>query len=197
MYLDSSKCAGAKTSDEAIALVKKLQTAYEKDVAAGAKWSGSYSASSSEGKAELEKFKNVGDVELQYHRFWHMGDAMMALGVMAELYPDMPAGKNPTPTEATEGTTEATTEATKATEATKESTSAERTMWGDANVDKTVDLMDIIVVNKYLLGLTKLDGVGEKNADINDNGKVESNDGLNVMKLAFEILKQSDCPVKK
>jgi hypothetical protein len=197
MYLDSSKCAGAKTSDEAIALVKKLQTAYEKDVAAGAKWSGSYSASSSEGKAELEKFKNVGDVELQYHRFWHMGDAMMALGVMAELYPDMPAGKNPTPTEATEGTTEATTEATKATEATKESTSAERTMWGDANVDKTVDLMDIIVVNKYLLGLTKLEGSGEKNADVNDNGKVESDDGLNVMKLAFEILKQSDCPVKK
>ncbi len=45
---------------------------------------------------ELEAaFKESGsteDVDLYYHRFWHMGDVMMALGAMAELYPDMTPG---------------------------------------------------------------------------------------------------------
>ena len=28
-------------------------------------------------------------VELKFHRFWHMGDIMLALGTMSELYPDL------------------------------------------------------------------------------------------------------------
>ncbi|SDA09288.1 Glycosyl hydrolase family 48 [Ruminococcus sp. YE71] len=98
MYADASKCKGAKTSSEATQLVAKLREAYNKDVANGAKWSGDYSASSEEGKAELAKFKNVAAVDLSYHRFWHAGDDMMALGVMATLYPNLkPTGTTPTP----------------------------------------------------------------------------------------------------
>jgi hypothetical protein len=82
-------CAGAKTSSEAIALVKELKTAYNKDVNNGAKWSNQYSASDPQGQAEIAGFKNVANVDLNYHRFWHAGDDMMALGAMATLYPDM------------------------------------------------------------------------------------------------------------
>ncbi len=32
-------------------------------------------------------------VELTYHRFWHAGDYLLALGTMAELYPDLQADK--------------------------------------------------------------------------------------------------------
>ena len=192
MYLDSANCKGGKTSDEAIALVKKLQEAYEKDVAAGAKWSGSYSASSTEGKAELEKFKNVGDVTLNYHRFWHMGDAMMALGVMAELYPDLKpdAAPSETPTDApTEEPTSAPTD---------EPTQAPSgdVLWGDANCDGEVDIMDVIAANKYLLGSGKLTDQGKTNADVDVSGGVDTNDSLNILKLVVEILSQADMPVK-
>ena len=34
-------------------------------------------------------FKEVAKVPLAYHRFWHAGDIMMALGTMYELYPDV------------------------------------------------------------------------------------------------------------
>ena len=203
MYTDASKCAGAKTSADAIALVEKLKAAYEKDVAAGAKWSGSYSASSSEGKAELEKFKNVGDVDLKYHRFWHMGDAMMALGVMAEVYPEMKISTSTSteePTETTEKPTETTekpTETTeKPTETTEKPTEPTELLYGDANLDGKVDIMDAILVNKTLVGVGKTEDAGRKNCDINADGTFDSDDGLNVLKLAFEILKQSDCPVK-
>ncbi|MGN0612774.1 MAG: glycoside hydrolase family 48 protein [Porcipelethomonas sp.] len=32
-------------------------------------------------------------VELSYHRFWHAGDILLAMGTMAELYPDLQADK--------------------------------------------------------------------------------------------------------
>ena len=85
----TGKCAGTQTSNETVALVEKLRAAYKKDVANGAKWTSKYSASDAEGQAELAKFKNVGNVDLNYHRFWHAGDDLMAMGVMATLYPDM------------------------------------------------------------------------------------------------------------
>ncbi|MBQ9541856.1 glycoside hydrolase family 48 protein [Ruminococcus sp.] len=81
-------CAGAKTSTEAINLVKELKAAYNKDVQNGAKWDSKYSASDPEGQAQIAGFKNVAKVDLNYHRFWHAGDDMMALGVMANLYGD-------------------------------------------------------------------------------------------------------------
>ena len=85
-------CAGTPTSTEAINLVKELKAAYNKDVQNGAKWDSKYSASDPEGQAQIAGFKNVAKVDLNYHRFWHAGDDMMALGVMANLY-----GKELTP----------------------------------------------------------------------------------------------------
>jgi hypothetical protein len=175
MYKDSSKCVGVKTSDEALKLVQELKAAYEKDLIEGAKWSGNYSASSAEGKAELEKFKNVGAVDLHYHRFWHMGDAMMALGVMANLYGDelKPSNGKPDPTDP-----------------------VGEVVWGDANEDGKVDVLDVVVTNKHILGVSKLSSQGFKNVDIDESDSITSADSLNVLKLALKLLKASDCPVK-
>ena len=85
----TGNCAGAQTSSECVKLVEEMRAAYKKDVANGAKWSNKYSASDSEGQAELAKFKNVANVDLNYHRFWHAGDDMMAMGVMSTLYPQL------------------------------------------------------------------------------------------------------------
>ncbi|MBQ7012309.1 MAG: cellulose 1,4-beta-cellobiosidase [Oscillospiraceae bacterium] len=169
MYVDSSKCAGVKTSDEAVALVKELQAAYEKDVAAGASWSGKNSASSAEGKAEMAGFENVGAVELEYHRFWHAGDILMALGVMAELYPEM------TPT-ITYGEDEPT------------SSDPVDVLYGDANCDGTVSIVDVIFLNKSVMGTEKLSAQGKINADVDLNGDADAGDSLNILKSLVDLI---------
>ncbi len=98
-------------------------------------------------------------------------------------------------TEPTTKATEPTTKATEATEPTKEA--AKVTLYGDLNADKDVNIMDVIAVNKYLLGLKDLDDQALANADVNADSKVQSDDGLHVLKLALEMEKQADFPVKK
>ncbi len=168
MYVDASKCKGAKTSDEALALVQTLKAAYEKDVAAGAEWSGQNSASSDAGKAELADFENVGAVELEYHRFWHMGDALMALGTLAELYPDLKPG---------------TVEVED-----PEDPDVEANLYGDADCNGKVDILDIIVLNRNLLGAGELTAQGKANADVNNDGKPAADDSLNILKYIVKLL---------
>ncbi len=160
-------CKGAKTSDEAIALVEELQAAYEADVAAGAKWSGNYSASSTEGGAEIAKFENVGAIELNYHRFWHAGDIMMALGAFAELYPDL------TPTITYGESSEVLPEAK---------------LYGDTNCDGIVNIADVILLNRGLLGDAEIEPQGKANADVDINGTLEATDSLNILKYIVELL---------
>ncbi|MBQ8928463.1 MAG: cellulose 1,4-beta-cellobiosidase [Oscillospiraceae bacterium] len=161
-YLDASKCAGAKTSDECIAKVKELQAAYEKDVANGASWSGDKSASSTQGAQEIAGFKEVAKVELTYHRFWHAGDIMMALGTMAELYPEL------TPTDVEDD--------------------LKVTLWGDADVDGDCDIIDVITVNKDQLGSFTLTKQGIKNADVDQNGVMAFADAINIMKSLVDLV---------
>ena len=182
MYTDASKCVGAKTSDEAIALVKKLKEAYDKDVANGAEWTNKYSASDKGGQAELEKFENVAAVDLEYHRFWHAGDCMVAMGVMANLYPDMKPGtvssENPTDPEPTSEETEPVGEK----------------LLGDVNCDGKISIIDVITLNKNLMVGEKLTAQGKINADVDENGDVDEVDSLNILKYVVEIVKSF--PVK-
>ncbi|MBQ8011620.1 MAG: cellulose 1,4-beta-cellobiosidase, partial [Oscillospiraceae bacterium] len=149
MYESQSNCKGVQTTQEAIDLVAELKAAYEKDVAAGASWSGNNSASSDAGKAELADFTNVGAVELQYHRFWHAGDALMALGTFAELYPEM------VPTTGSEvGPTDPTDDVDP------------NGLLGDVNVDGKVTISDVLLLNKNLMAGETLTAQGAFNADV-------------------------------
>ena len=61
---------------------------------------------------------------------------------------------------------------------------------GDINGDGTVDILDVIVVNKHLLGCKELDELQTKAADVDGNGIVESTDSLNILKYALKIIKR-------
>ncbi len=213
MYEGNAAPNGTSCSAECLAKVEEFKKAYEKDVAAGAKWSGDYSASSEEGKAELAKFTNTADVDLHYHRFWHEGDAMMALGGMAELYGDeltpgsvTPAETTEAPEETTEKPAEDTTEkpaedttekpAEDTTGASDEQGDKSKILWGDADVSGTVDIMDVIATNKFLLGSGTLSAQGKLNADVDESSQVDTTDSLNILKLVVEMLSQSDFPIK-
>ena len=70
------------------------------------------------------------------------------------------------------------------------------TMYGDANCDGKVDIMDVIAVNKYLLGSSTMSDDGKANADVDANSKIESTDSLNILKCVVEMIEQSSFPVK-
>ena len=67
--------------------------------------------------------------------------------------------------------------------------------YGDANGDDAVDIMDVIALNKFLLGISELDEQKRANADVLDDGKLNSEDSLALLKYVLEIIK--DLPVKQ
>lgn len=79
---------------------------------------------------------------------------------------------------------------------TKPTTGDDKVLWGDANVDGEVDILDVIIVNKSLLGSATLSEQGQKNADVDQKGGVDTTDSLNILKLVVKLLTQDDMPVK-
>ena len=94
-----------------------------------------------------------------------------------------PSGSTPVVTP-TEETTEKTTEGDS------------KIVWGDADDNKEVDILDVITLNKALMGKDSLTEQGEKNADVDQNGKPESTDAMNILKYIVGMLKESDFPIK-
>ena len=66
---------------------------------------------------------------------------------------------------------------------------AERPM-GDVTGDQVVDILDVIRINKFILGVGSLEYTDT--ADIDGNGQVDSNDSLNILKIALDMLKEED-----
>ena len=59
---------------------------------------------------------------------------------------------------------------------------------GDVNADRTIDIMDVIRLNKSLLGIEKLTNEQSAAADVDGSGKVDSNDSLLILKYALEMI---------
>ncbi|MCR5717900.1 MAG: carbohydrate-binding protein [Oscillospiraceae bacterium] len=118
---------------------------------------------------------------------------------------EAPTETTETPTETTEASTETTEAPTETTEAPTETTEAptettevptetvtdapKEIVYGDLNGDGNVDIMDVIVINKYIIGATKLSDDAEQAADANQDGNVDSNDALLILKRAVNIIK--------
>ena len=75
----------------------------------------------------------------------------------------------------------------------KEKAAAE--VWGDADESGSVDILDVILINKTILGKDTMTEQGLANADLNLNEVPDNIDSLNVMKLIVGLLKQEDCPI--
>ncbi|MBR1554122.1 MAG: dockerin type I repeat-containing protein, partial [Oscillospiraceae bacterium] len=69
-------------------------------------------------------------------------------------------------------------------------------VWGDADCSGEVNILDVIVLNKAILGKEKISAQGIVNADINQDSIPDSADSLNIMKLIVGLLKAENCPVK-
>ena len=123
-------------------------------------------------KAEYEKTGETSGYYYKMHRFWHHGDALMAYGTMSLLYPTVTplTGEDP-----------------------------DDTLWGDANVDKEVNLADAVLILQSLANPDqyKLSAQGAKNADVVDNGSgVTAIDATPIQLIEAGKMKQSDLPVK-
>ena len=76
------------------------------------------------------------------------------------------------------------------------SSAVKATMYGDANCDGEVDIMDVIAVNKFLLGSGKLTDQGKANANVDDSKSVDTTDSLNILKCVVAMIQQSEFPIK-
>ncbi|MBQ4464830.1 MAG: dockerin type I repeat-containing protein, partial [Oscillospiraceae bacterium] len=68
---------------------------------------------------------------------------------------------------------------------------------GDVNCDKVVDILDVIKLNKYLLGSDTLEDTGKANADVDESKEIDSTDSLNILKCVVEVIDQKDFPITK
>ena len=81
-----------------------------------------------------------------------------------------------TPSETTEPTT------------TPSETTDKKTVYGDVNCDDVVDVVDVLLLNKYLLGVGKIDDQGRINADVNRDEKLADNDAMNILKAVVKLV---------
>ncbi len=85
-------------------------------------------------------------------------------------------GKEEEPT--TEPDTEPDTEPPASTDA----------VYGDVDCNGKVDILDIIVLNKNLLGAADVTAQGKINADVNKDGKPGSDDSLSILKFIVKLI---------
>ena len=75
-------------------------------------------------------------------------------------------------------------------------TPVKQAAYGDVNEDNGVDILDVIALNRYLLGSTTLSEQGKVNADVDNSGTPDSTDSLNILKAVVEIIDVKDFPIK-
>lgn len=69
-----------------------------------------------------------------------------------------------------------------------EPTTPNGVVYGDVNVDGSVDILDVIALNKYLLGSTSLDDAARANANVDNNKEIDSTDSLNILKCVVKMI---------
>lgn len=60
------------------------------------------------------------------------------------------------------------------------------TIIGDVNEDESVNIIDVIKTNKYIMGMSKFNSYARFVSDMNLDGDVDSNDSLRVLKLVVK-----------
>ncbi len=96
----------------------------------------------------------------------------------------------PTTTPAPTTTPEPATTAPTSDEATTtpSASDTETTDYGNVNLDDTVSIVDVIMLNKSVLGVEELNAQQKKNADVNLDGKCSSEDSLIILKHLVDLI---------
>ncbi|MBR4319837.1 MAG: carbohydrate-binding protein, partial [Oscillospiraceae bacterium] len=100
----------------------------------------------------------------------------------------------PTTEPFTEKTTEKVTESV--TELITESDSFKEPLYGDVNCDGEIDILDVITLNKSVMGKEILSEQGILNADVNLDQKPDATDALNILKLIVGLISPESFPLK-
>ena len=58
---------------------------------------------------------------------------------------------------------------------------------GDAQIDGKIDILDVITINKSILGKETLSAMQINSSDINKNGKADANDSISIMKYIVGV----------
>jgi hypothetical protein len=61
-------------------------------------------------------------------------------------------------------------------------------LYGDVNSDGTVNIMDVIVLNKYLMDTYEISEAGQLNADVDGDGTPTASDSLNIMRYIVKLI---------
>jgi len=136
---------------------------------------------------KLEEYYNTNKktegFELNYHRFWHAGDAMMAIGTMATLFPDAvpnnhgyKIGEKVTEPKGDVANPDGVIPPVSETTPSQSTPVASDIMYGDVDQDGKVDLSDLTKLSQYTLKDVTLSGDALKAADCNGDGTVDIRD---------------------
>ncbi|MDE6729276.1 MAG: leucine-rich repeat protein, partial [Oscillospiraceae bacterium] len=68
-------------------------------------------------------------------------------------------------------------------------------LWGDANCDNSVDIADVVLMNRVYVGVDQVSTQGLLNADVDQSGKIELADSMNVLKLLVHLLEPDNFPI--
>ena len=60
-------------------------------------------------------------------------------------------------------------------------------LYGDVDDSSVVDIMDVIAINKSLLGGLSLSDTGRKAADVDRNDAIDTTDALNILKAVVKL----------
>ena len=94
----------------------------------------------------------------------------------------------PTTAEPTEPPTQPTT-ATPTEQPTQPATElVQEIKYGDVNLDGEIDILDVITLNKAVMGKEILNDQQNKNADVNKNGSPDANDSLMILKYIVGMI---------
>ena len=108
---------------------------------------------------------------------------------LGEYYGGAPAPTTPTettaPTDPSAPTTDPTAPIPTFTDPTDEFGAV---VYGDVDENGIVDIMDVIAVNKSLLGSQSLSDQGKANADIDHSKSVDTTDALNILKAVVKLV---------
>ncbi len=144
---------------------------------------------------------SVGPMGTDFHKEWRNANGSIytkgfaqtkesstyaALGAKFYYSDDQPSTEppatNPPTTEPPESETTTTQPPTTPSEPTQTVT------YGDANCDGKVDILDVITLNKALLGSNGMTNQGEMNADVDKDGKPSANDSLSILKFIVKLI---------
>ncbi len=140
---------------------------------------------------KLEEYYNANKTtagyELNYHRFWHISDYLMAVGTMATLFPDATPDNTiytldtqmplPDGTKAEQGGKKPVeTTAPVVTQPPVQTTTPGGVLYGDVDLNGKVELTDLTKLSQYVIGDITLSAEALKTADCNGDGNVDITD---------------------